>query len=134
MKPFTKEQKKEYFANLREQWKVAKQSADIDEIKAIIQNHGLNISPFSFAFVSMQMKALGFDGLPYLDCKIFQGWKENGFIVKKGEKSKIDGLTWLHPTHKETNETGKIEKTENTDYLFPKVYHLFHRSQTEPII
>ena len=115
--------KKEYFQQLREQWKLAKEHADTDAIKAILQNHGLKISVYGFAFVQLQMKKHGFSGIPYLDCKTFKGWKENGFIVKKGEKSKISGITWID-----------IEKNDSGDsFKLPKEYKLFHRSQVKEL-
>jgi hypothetical protein len=74
------------------------------------------------------MQAQGLDGLPYIDAKTFQGWKESGFVVNKGEHSTLSGLTWIGAkiTNKDTGE-------EETAYVFPKEYHLFHRSQVSPI-
>lgn len=132
-KQFSKQEKAEYYKGLRERWQKAKELADVDAIKAIISNHGLNISPWSFAFVQMQMQAQGLSGLPYLDMKTFNGWKENGFRVKKGEHSKADGLVWMDSfTKKEKNDVGETEEiTVVLDHAVPKVYKLFHRSQVE---
>ena len=124
---YTKNEKKQYYANLRRQWKLAKEHANQDEIGAIINNHGLKISISGFAFVSAQMKKLGFDGLPYLDIKTFKGWRDNGFMVKKGEKSQVDGLTWINVRPKAENEDVIVEP-----YMMPKVYKLFHKSQVKP--
>ena len=76
MKTYTKEEKKEYFAGLRARWQAIKDgvtSGKLDEIKAIIAEHGLNVSPWSYAFTAASMKYHGFDGVPYLDCKTFLG-------------------------------------------------------------
>jgi len=125
-KQFTKAQKAEYFKTLRAKWQTAKKIADsneADEFKAIILNHGLNVSMTGFILVKSQMDTLGLDGLPYLDCKTFMGWKENGFKVCKGEKSQISGITWIGVTKKDEDDETK------TGYSMPKAYHLFHRSQ-----
>ena len=132
MKTFTREQKQAYFKSLREEWKRAKETAKIDEIQGIIQNHGWNISPISFAIVSAQMDAQHLDGLPYLDAKTFQGWRENGFMVKKGEKSTLHSITWVSSDGKEIrNEKNETEKTDS--FVFPKCYNLFHRLQVTEI-
>ena len=129
MNQYTKEQKKEYFQSLRDRWTEAKKQYSENEItavEAIIETHGLKISRFGFLFVKVQMEKQGLDGLPYLDAKTFQGWKENGFVVKKGEKSTLDGITWIGVGEEE--DSGKFE------YMLPKQYHLFHRTQVEEII
>jgi len=131
-KEFTKEEKKEYYKGLRERWNAAKAFAGEDEIKAIISNHGLNISVRGYCFVAMQMKELNLDGLPYLDMKTFQGWKENGFIVQKGQKSQVTGLTWITADQKDREvDPGTDEKTHS--FVMPKAYHLFHRTQVQGI-
>lgn len=127
---YTREQKKVYFAGLRAQWQAAKLTANIDEIKAIIQNFGLGISPISYAIVAGQMAAQGLDGLPYLDCKTYQGWVDNGFQVRKGEKSTIDGLTWREVENKKSDN----QKDDDDNYMMPVAYHLFHRTQVDPIL
>ena len=125
---YTAEEKKRYYKNLREEWKKAKEIADVDEISAIINNHGLKISVSGYAFVSSQMKALGLDGIPYLDVKTYGGWKENGFRVRKGEKSQLHGLTWV-----DINKKQDDDPEDNKGYKMAKAYNLFHRSQVEPI-
>jgi len=128
-KTYTKNEKREYFKKLRENWNRAKQLLTEDKIKeidAIIATHGMNISQTGFMFVSMQMADLELDGLPYLDAKTYQGWKDNGFQVRKGEKSKIKGVTWI-------GIKSENDEIENKDYVFPKEYHLFHRTQVESI-
>jgi len=128
---FTKEQKAMYFKKLRAEWQKAKETANLDEIKAIIMNHGLNISPVSFAIVANQMKALGLSGTPYLDTKTYDKWLENGFQVKRGEKSQIHGITWILANSSKNDES---EDKENDDsFRFPKVYHLFHKSQVQEL-
>jgi len=123
MQTYTKEQKKQYFQDLRENWKISKERASGDAgAEALFNASGITgISYFSFYFVLMQMKAQNFDGLPYIDAKTFHGWKANGYKVRKGEKSTLNGITWIN-TAKEDEEDG---------YLFPKQYHLFHASQVD---
>ena len=124
----TKEQKQEYFKQLRTNWQNAKQQLTdekICEIEAIIKTHGMDISATGFMFVSIQMRHLGLDGIPYLDAKTYKGWKENGYHVKKGEKSLISGITWIN--------CNKDDEQHDNDFVFPKSYHLFHRSQVEEI-
>lgn len=136
MNKYTIEEKKVYYKGLREKWQAAKAIAmngHKAEIEAIIMNNGLNISVTGFFMVSCQMKALGLDGLPYLDCKTYQGWKENGFQVKKGEKSKISGLTWIAAGGGRTDQHEASLNADDDTFLMPKEYHLFHRTQTEAI-
>lgn len=128
---FSADEKKAYFSKLRAEWQKAKETANINAIQAIIQNHGLNISPISFAIVQSQMKSLGLDGIPYLDCKTFEKWLENGFVVIKGQKSQIHGITWLLANGSKINDENETDK--NDSFRFPKVYHLFHRSQVQPL-
>ena len=134
-KEFTKEEKKAYFQSLRDSWSAAKKIAmngERAEIEAIIKNHGLNISVIGFCMIAHQMKAQGLDGLPYLDAKTFMGWKENGFMVMKGQKSTLRGITWIgiEPSKEDSAE---IETEGKHGYAMPKEYHLFHRSQVEAI-
>ena len=136
MKPtYTPEQKKVYFAGLRARWQAIKDgvtSGQLDTIKAIIAEHGLNVSPWSYAFTAASMEYHGFDGVPYLDCKTFLGWRATGFKVKKGEKSKISGISWIIIETKSTPDNDNAE--EGRQALRPKEYHLFHRSQVEAIV
>ena len=127
MKKYTKEQKKEYFKELRNSWKVVKETTDIDETLALMTFHGIeNISVTGFAFVLQQMEELGLSGLPYVEMKTYAGWKKEGFQVRKGQKSKVKGITWIGA--KNENEEGTSSR------CYPKVYSLFHSSQTEPRI
>ncbi len=133
-KEFTKEEKKEYYKRLRDRWNTAKSYASEDEIKAIISNYGLNISIRGYCFVAMQMKELGLEGLPYLDMKTFQGWKENGFMVQKGQRSQVTGLTWINADKKDNGNGDNTENEEKThSFVMPKAYHLFHRTQVQEI-
>ena len=128
MKTAEKQDKKAYFAGLRARWQSVKNEltqGQIDEITCVIKLHGLNISPYSYAFCAMQMRSLGFDGIPYADCKTYKGWQQFGFQVRKGEHSEIDGITWI--------AVGKDSENNDERYMLPKLYHLFHRSQVEPI-
>jgi hypothetical protein len=127
---YSKQEKQAHFKQLRERWQQAKKMLNdgkISEIQAIIATHGLKVSVSGYMFVSIQMRRQGLDGIPYLDAKTYRGWKDNGFHVRKGQKSTLSGITWIHPESK--NDNGEIE--ENEDYVFPKEYHLFHRSQVE---
>jgi len=94
--------------------------AEIESAEKYIKDHALSISPMSFLFVSMQMRRLGFEGIPYRDRKTFKGWKAEGLYVKRGEKSQISGITWVG--------VGETDEQE-ADYKMPHVYYLFHRSQ-----
>ena len=131
---FTKEQKAKYFQSLRNRWTESKKMAENDEaLKAVYREvqattEAKTFSYYSFAFCFYAMRAAGFSGVPYVDCKTFPGWTQSGYKVKKGEHSKISGLVWLHPKTKD--EDGE-EETEDTTRLYPKVYHLFHESQVE---
>ena len=131
---YSKEQKAAYFKSLREQWQAAKKIAENgqgDEFAAIIKNHGLNVSLTGFTVVYSQMKNQGLDGLPYLDAKTFMGWKENGFKVRKGEKSTLSGITWVTVLKK--NDTENLSDDDAYSFSMPKEYKLFHRSQVESI-
>jgi len=129
-KNYTADQKRQYFNDLRLQWKANKLKADNDKearerYEAILSEAGGKISYYSFYFTLCDMQNQKLDGNPYIDCKTFNGWRASGFMVKKGEKAKIKGIVWMHPISKDE----KGESVENADYLYPKVYHLFHRSQ-----
>jgi hypothetical protein len=125
---YTKEERMEYFKQLRNRWKISKEMAENDELaKALFREIKGNFSYNSFYFTLQDMRKVGYQGLPYIDCKTFNGWKETGFKVKKGEHSKIDGIVWLEvKSNKETEDDEKLD-------VYPKLYHLFHRSQVEPI-
>jgi hypothetical protein len=131
-KKFSKEEKHEYFVALREEWQKSKLLAENDmEAEALFREAGEKGTSYNgFYFVYKQMKALKLEGLPYVDSKTFQGWRQNGFKVKKGEKSKIYGITWM--AVKRDNKENKTDE-DDIDYMYPKVYHLFHRSQVEEV-
>ena len=126
MKKYTKEEKQAYFQELRDRWKAAKELAETNQFEAAWleaqQTLGGNFSQTSFIIVKQQLDELGLDGVPYIDTKTFNGWKESGYKVKKGEKSKLSGITWLE------------SDSENEDkVVFPKQYSLFHKSQVEEL-
>ena len=134
MAKFTVAQKKAYFTEQqarRRDAKAALTEGRLSEIEAIIANHGMNISSTGFQIVAMEMKRHGFDGLPYLDAKTYKGWKENGFQVKKGEKSVLSSITWIPVNGKGTAGIKPGEVGEDRGYAMPKTYRLFHRSQVE---
>ena len=119
-----------YFKGLRDRWNTNKALAEADKdamgkYEAMQKESPSGISYYGYYFCMQSMKAQGLDGVPYLDCKTFHGWKLAGFIVKKGEHAKIDGITWIAIKDKD----GK----ENNEYVYPKVYKLFHRSQVEEL-
>jgi len=127
---YTKEQKKKYLSDLRRRWKESKRLADNDKTALALFREGHRGSYYSFYFTLLDMKKFGYSGVPYIDCKTFGGWKESGFKVKKGEKSKIRGIVWMHPISKDSEGN----EAENDMYLFPKLYNLFHKTQVEAIL
>jgi len=129
---YTKAQREAYSQLLREKWKYAKALADRDETaKALYVEMGKDVSYYSFYFTLMDMKKNGYDGLPYIDCKTFDGWRKIGMRVKKGEKSKISGIVWLE--FKTKRIVKDDEDKEKNKFIYPKLYHLFHRTQTEEV-
>jgi len=124
---YTKEQKQKYFADLRGQWKQAKEYSEVDKYKAMhaeASRTGVRVSATGFTFTLMQMEQLNLEGMPYVDAKTFNGWKDSGYRVRKGEKSIIKGITFIKPKDDEDN---------NSTFVFPKVYSLFHKTQVEAI-
>jgi len=64
---------------------------------------------------------------PEGNCFTFQGWRERGYHVKKGERS-IRVSTWLMRSEIRTDETGKeVEKF----YSIPRTAYLFYIDQVE---
>lgn len=129
-KEYTKEERHLYFKNLREEWKVNKELADKDtnaqaRFNAILNEAGGKISYHSYYFTLRSMIACGYEGEPYIDCKTYQGWLDRGFQVKKDEKSKINGVVW---------KAFKDKNGEEGDVVYPKVYHLFHKTQVEELV
>lgn len=59
----------------------------------------------------------------------FNGWKQLGYSVKKGEKSKIKFSIWKHTTKK----VEKDGKEEELSKMFQKVAAFFTFDQVEPI-
>ncbi len=130
MNKFTSKEKQAYFKSLRDRWQEAKKLSETDQVaKALFQETGGNYSYISFYLTLMDMKAAGLDGVPYIDCKTYNGWKEAGFTVRKGEKSTIKGMTWIHPVSKDE----KGNEVEDESSVYPKTYNLFHRTQVEEI-
>jgi len=128
----TKEEKREYYKLLRADWQRAKEEASKDCWKSAHNEalkSGLRISITGFVFCKLSMEAQGLDGTPYIDAKTFKGWKSVGYTVKKGEKSKIHGITWL----KASKNTGTEIEAEKNVFVYPKVYALFHSSQVQPM-
>ena len=126
----TPEQKKEYMIGLRNRWTIAKKLFTDKKAKAIdviMATHGMNFSRMGFFFCQLQMEKQGLEGIPYLDAKTYQGWFDSGFRVRKGEHSTLSGVSWVSVGGKDETDT-----TEATDgFMFPREYHLFHRTQVE---
>lgn len=118
--------------DLRAKWSEAKKTITQEEQESIskfIADNALKISPLSYFIVSQQMKAQDLDGIPYRDAKTFKGWKSQGLCVKKGQHSFATGITWR--TAKTKDENGKWVDSEDTGFVVPMGYKLFHRSQVE---
>jgi len=73
----------------------------------------------------------GLNGIPYLDAKTYGGWQDNGFQVRRGEKSTLSGITWVQVGGKEADKGAETDGKDG--FCFPKEYHLFHRSQVDAI-
>ena len=134
MRTRTKAEKQEYSRKLRERWATAKKlltEKKISAIQAIIANHGWNISATGYAVIEAQMTNQGLDGIPYLDAKTYGGWQDNGFQVRRGEKSTLSGITWVQVGGKEADKGAETDGKDG--FCFPKEYHLFHRSQVDAI-
>lgn len=68
------------------------------------------------------------------DIHTFNGWKERGYSVKKGEKSQIKISIWKYTVKKiETeNKDGNAEESEQSK-MFMKLSAFFTPSQVEPM-
>lgn len=120
--------KKIYFAELRKQRQKAKElaiemSEDLSAQFTIAKNKVENLSPYGFMFMYSQLEENWLDGIPAIDTMTYKKRIENGYRVKKGEKSK---LRWI--TRKKIDK-----KDEEGSYMIPKAYSVFHRSQVEAI-
>jgi hypothetical protein len=122
-----------YFKLLREKWKYAKALADKDQTaKALYVEVGGKVSYYSFYYTLSQMRKLGLKGIPYIDAKTFNGWRQVGFRVMKGQHSLIKGITWVEAkSRKPVDDVDEEEKKKKV--IYPKVYHLFHKTQVEAI-
>ena len=76
------------------------------------------------------------------DIHTFQGWKERGYIVRKGEKSTIKFPIWKHTTKMLKTDTGnaeldkmnaQINEQGGQTNMFMKMSSWFTFSQVEPI-
>jgi len=133
MKNLSQAQKKEYSDNLRSRWELAKKAVTEEKklmVKAIKELHGLDISIINFTFIKDQMESRKMDGMPYIDAMTYRKWREQGFQVKKGEHSQLQAITWIGKK-KEADGLDKDEKKSN--FIYPKQYNLFHRTQVEAI-
>ena len=126
-----KQSKQQYYELLREKWKYAKALADNDQTaKALYVEMGGKVSYYSFYFTLRQMKDQKLKGIPYIDAKTFNGWKQVGFRVMKGQRSTLQGITWVESKKKEEEEEDGKKKRK---FIYPKIYHLFHRTQVEEV-
>lgn len=97
-KEYTAEQKRAYFQGLRERWTANKEAAakDTDALAQYeamrIESPSGRVSFYSFYYTLQDMRAQGLEGLPYIDAKTFKSWREAGFMVRKGEHSKLKGI------------------------------------------
>lgn len=130
----TAEEKRAYFQGLRDRWTANKAAANADNSarelyeRVAAESPSGRVSFYSFYFTLSDMRKQGLDGLPYIDAKTFKSWRDAGFMVRKGEHSTLEGITWLEVG------AGKGEDKEDGDgYLMPKAYALFHRSQVDAI-
>jgi hypothetical protein len=133
---YTKEEKQKYFEGLRAKWQANKALAEADTdakkaFEAMQAESPSGISYYGYFFCLQSMRSQGLAGLPYVDCKTFNGWKLAGFIVKKGEHAKIDGITWISGGEKKEGLTANTEADDG--FMYPKNYKLFHKSQVEAI-
>lgn len=60
----------------------------------------------------------------------FNGWKERGFVVKKGEKSSIKFPIWKHTSKKVTTDDGEERESGK---MFMKTSAFFTMAQVEAI-
>lgn len=107
---------------LRKQAKVIAENLDSATLEQLekVQQVMPWMSATGFVFCQVWMKQAGFDWLPGLDMKTYKGWKTFWMTVKKGEKSKVAGITWLW-----------VKNKEDEEFLMPKQYNLFHTSQVQ---
>ena len=122
----TIEEKKVYFTNIRKDWQKSKEESEKDEVAKKLFKALKNpaFSYTGFFHIYRQMKKQGIKGTPYIDCKTYKKWMNEGFRVKKGEKSTLKGIVWMPKKVKEKNK-------EEEEVFFPKQYSLFHRKQVE---
>lgn len=131
---YSKAQKNIFYKSLIKKWKAAKEfllaNNSINElVNKTSDLLGYSISTVNFALVLKQMQNQGLTGLPYIDAKTYGKWQEEGYQVIKGSKSTLDGITWISINNKSKDNDNK-EEVEN-EYLMPKVFKLFHRSQVK---
>lgn len=111
-------------------WKDSKDWGDENTIKALLatieeQLKTRGLSERNYKLVAFQMQQQGLNGSPYLHTRKFKGWLEAGRQVRKGEKSTLFSITWI--------SSGGKEGDEESGRCYPKVTHLFHFDQTDPI-
>jgi hypothetical protein len=138
MRIYSPAEKEAYYFEITSRWENNKALAEADaQAKALYEQakqQGVKVSYWSFYFTLTEMRAANLAGLPYLDCKTLNHWRRDGFRVRLGERSRVRGIVWRHPLRQEVNaQSGEMEEVEDRANGYPKVYHLFHRSQVEPI-
>jgi hypothetical protein len=109
-------------------WKRSEAWGDDAQIEALLITLNaqladrLTVSMRNYKCVAMQMEEQGLPGEPYLHTRTFNGWKASGRMVRKGEKSSLQSITWIG---------GDGEDGESR--MYPKATYLFHLSQTDGI-
>lgn len=65
----------------------------------------------------------------------FNGWKERGFKVKKGEHSNIKFAIWKYTERakKEEEKNGSLADDVNISHMFMKLSAFFTAEQVEPL-
>jgi len=114
---------------LYQSWKSAKILSENLEIKPELPEY---ISLINYCLVKQQMNEQQISGEPYQDTFTFNKWKEQGYKVKRGEKSVLYGITWINTSKKDPESTEETTDKEFT-HCYPKLFHLFHRGQVEKI-
>jgi len=111
-----------------ELWKRSESWGDDAQIEALlitlsaVLGEHLTISLRNYKCVAMQMQEQGLKGEPYLHVRTFKGWRESGRMVKTGEKSTIQSVTWIGG-----------DGDDGSKRMYPKGTHLFHWNQTDAI-
>ena len=111
-----------------ELWKRSEAWGDSAQIEALLitlnstLGDRFTVSLRNYKCVAMQMEEQDLKGEPYLHTRTFNGWRESGRMVRKGEKSTLQSVTWI----------GGDDK-DGESRMYPKATFLFHLDQTDAI-